>query len=154
MGGLVMTPAGLQQKSLAVLAAIADMVAKGKQLTIAQDWGYGSATLIGQDGSHTHIGGDHGEAEEENLTMFISGLYDQLVNGRGLSWAASSNDPISIKQRLPTSDDLEPKTCYCWWFNIDNDTWLYGDASALGDPWCYWLPYYARPIPPGSWIEL
>lgn len=78
--------------------------------------------------------------------------HDQGGAVRGLSWAASNNDPISIKQRLPASDDLEPKTRYCWWFNIDNDTWLYGDASALGDPWRYWLPHHAKPIPPGNWI--
>lgn len=63
-------------------------------------------------------------------------------------------DPISIKEGLPEPDDLEPKTHYCWWFNVSSDTWLYGDASTLGHPWCYWLPYYVRPIPPGSWIDL
>jgi hypothetical protein len=63
-------------------------------------------------------------------------------------------DPVSIKERLPGLDDLDPKTCYCWWFNIDNDTWLYGDASALGDPWRYWLPCWANPLPPGPWLKL
>jgi hypothetical protein len=79
----------LQQKSLAVIAAIADIVARNEEITIAPDWGYGTATLVRQDGSHTHVGGDHGNTNEENLAMFVNGLHDQLVNNRGLSWVAS-----------------------------------------------------------------
>jgi hypothetical protein len=84
-----MSSPDLQQKSMAILAAIADMVAHSEQITIAPDWGYGSATLIHQDGSHTHVGGDYENSNEENLALFINGLHDQLVNGRGLSWVAS-----------------------------------------------------------------
>ena len=113
------------------------------------------------------------------ITLFIFGVYDIWIDKHSKTYAAGINrkqlttkgkntyhlngtrlrvevvmDPISIKEGLPEPDDLEPKTHYCWWFNVSSDTWLYGDASTLGHPWCYWLPYYVRPIPPGSWIDL
>jgi len=84
-----MSSPDLQQKSMAILAAIAYMVADGKQITIAPDWGYGTAMLVRQDGSHTHVGGDYGDTNEENLAMFVNDLHNQLVNSRGLSWVAS-----------------------------------------------------------------
>lgn len=74
------------EQALAVLEAIATIVANGGQLTIAEYWGFGSATLISPDGSHTHVGGDWGESREENLGLFVQGLHQLLVEGSGLSW--------------------------------------------------------------------
>ncbi len=76
----------LGRLSLAVIDHIGQRVANGERLTICQDGGYGTATLITGDGSHTHVGGDWSENKEENLAMLICGLFDQLVEGRGLSW--------------------------------------------------------------------
>lgn len=76
----------LGQLSLAVIDHIGQRVAAGEQLTIAPDWGYGTATLITSDGSHTHVGDDTGKNTQENLAMLICGLFDQLVEERGLAW--------------------------------------------------------------------
>jgi hypothetical protein len=76
----------LGRLALAVIDHIGKRASSGEQLTIAPDWGYGTATLITGDGSHTHVGGDTGESTHENLAMLILGLYDQLVGGQGLSW--------------------------------------------------------------------
>lgn len=72
-------------QALEILRALAKRCEEGKDITIAQDWGYGSGTLIEKDGSHTHFGLDVGENEEEQLIWFINGLYDQLVKNTGLS---------------------------------------------------------------------
>jgi len=76
----------LGRLALAVIDHIGQRVAAGERLTIYQDRGYGTATLITSDGSHTHVGDDTGKNTQENLAMLICGLFDQLVEGRGLSW--------------------------------------------------------------------
>jgi hypothetical protein len=58
---------------------------------------------VRQDGSHTHVGGDHGDTNEENLAMFVNGLHDQLVNNRGLSWAIPSKEEVAIVPSQPVS---------------------------------------------------
>lgn len=80
----------LAVKALAVLEAIAEMVAKDEPITLAKDWGFGGATLIAPDGSHTHIGGDDGKTRDENLALFVNGLYQLLVEGCGLSFVPSA----------------------------------------------------------------
>lgn len=70
-----------------MLRVLAQMAAEGKSLTIAKDWGFGSATVINEDGAHTHIGHDGYEDEQRCLEAFVDGLYDLLVRGRALSWA-------------------------------------------------------------------
>lgn len=76
----------LGRLALAVIDHIGKRAANGERLTIYQDWGYGTATLITGDGNHTHVGGDTGENTQENLAMLILGLYELLVEGQGLSW--------------------------------------------------------------------
>lgn len=76
-------------KALAILRALADIAAAGNSLTIADDWGFGTATLIDQDGSHTHVGSCHCENEEKNFEAFVNSLHGLLVEHRGLSWAKS-----------------------------------------------------------------
>lgn len=76
----------LGRLALAVIDRIGQRAANGERLTIYQDWGYGTATLITSDGSHTHVGDDTGENTQENLAMLILGLHGQLVEGQGLSW--------------------------------------------------------------------
>lgn len=78
-----MTP---EQKALEVLRAIAKIAASGDSITIAEDFGFGSGTVIDKDGAHTHIGNDGCDDERLCLVAFVDGLYDLLVNGRGLSW--------------------------------------------------------------------
>ena len=80
-----------EQKALEILRVMAQTAAEGKSLTIADDWGFGSATVIDQDGAHTHIGHDGYEDEQRGLEAFVDGLHDLLVNGRGLSWDKPSN---------------------------------------------------------------
>lgn len=82
-----------EQKALEILRVMAQTVAEGKRLTIAEDWGFGSAIVIDQDGAHTHIGHDGYEDEQRGLEAFVDGLHDLLVKGRGLSWAKPSNGP-------------------------------------------------------------
>ena len=90
-----------EQKAVAILRAIATQAAQGKSLTIANDWGFGSATLI-VDGSHTHIGSDTGMSdgevlsmsiedqqrfktnEERNFAAFVDDFYAVVVKERGL----------------------------------------------------------------------
>lgn len=80
-----------EQKALEILRALADAAAAGNSLTIADDWGFGTATLIDQDGAHTHIGSDNYENEEKNFEAFVDGLHSLLVESRGLSWVKPSN---------------------------------------------------------------
>ena len=68
------------------LTAIAKLCAGGGSIT--PDWGFGSATIVLKDGSHTHIGGDWNEDEDENFNLFANGLHALLCEGKGLSFAA------------------------------------------------------------------
>lgn len=87
-GGEVRLSDRLGQAALEVMEALARMCEAGKSLTIAPDWGFGSGTLVDPaSGSHTHFGLDTGDNETEQLTSFVNGLHDQLVKGRGLTWA-------------------------------------------------------------------
>jgi len=72
-----------EQKALEILRAMADTAAAGNSLTIADDWGFGSGTLIDQDGAHTHFGSDHGENEEKNFEAFVSDLHRYIATWRG-----------------------------------------------------------------------
>lgn len=74
------------RKSLEILKALARRCEEGRDITIGQDWGYGSGTLIEKDGSHTHFGSDLGDNEAEQLDSFIDGLYNILVKNIGLSF--------------------------------------------------------------------
>lgn len=94
-----------QQKALEILRALADMATAGNSLTIAGDWGFGTATLIDQDGAHTHFGSNHYENEEKNFEAFVSGLHYLLVESCGLSWVKPSNGvaislPPTLKIKL------------------------------------------------------
>ena len=80
-------------KALDILLEIARLVADGKSLTIAADWGFGSATVIDQDGAHTHVGLDCLDSEQANFEAFVSQLHGLLVGKRGLSWVKPSNGP-------------------------------------------------------------
>ena len=80
-----------EQKALEILRVLAHMAADGKSLTIAGDWGFGSATVIDQDGAHTHVGHDGYEDEQRGLEALVDGLHELLVSQRGLSWAKPSN---------------------------------------------------------------
>lgn len=82
----------LEQKSLEILKYLAEMCERGEQITIASDWGYGSGTLIAENLSHTHFGGDWGDDREEQLKLFINGLHGQLISGHGLSWAPGGKE--------------------------------------------------------------
>lgn len=95
IGGPSALSAGLEGayggKALEILLAMARLAADGKSLTIAEDWGFGSATVIDQDGAHTHVGCDCAGSELTNFEAFVSQLYSLLVGKRGLSWVKSSN---------------------------------------------------------------
>ena len=69
-------------QALAVLRALADLAASGKRLTIAPDWGFGSATLIYDDGSHEHVGDD---GADDRFAAFVSGLHAALCAAGGES---------------------------------------------------------------------
>ena len=75
-----------EQKALEILRALARLAADGKSLTIAEDWGFGSATVTDQDGAHTHIGLPSYDNEIAALEVFVDGFHNLLVLGRGLSW--------------------------------------------------------------------
>ena len=87
-----------EQKALEILMAMARLASDGKSLTIAEDWGFGSATVIDQDGAHTHFGSDHGETEEKNFEAFVNGLHGLMVENRGLSWVKPSNAGLGIPE--------------------------------------------------------
>lgn len=78
-------------KALEILLVMAQLAADGKSLTIAEDWGFGSATVIDQDGAHTHVGLDCLDSELANFEAFVSQLHGLLVGKRGLSWVKPSN---------------------------------------------------------------
>ena len=104
------------------------------------------------------IGADHMVYPDKPSDSFLGYHLDsmpRIVQYALRKWGSTTAVwPVCIKRRLPDKEDVEEKTGYCWWFNVDQDTWLYGDASSPGYPWLYWLPYWARPLPPGSWIRL
>lgn len=83
----------LEQKALEVLRVMAQTAADGKSLAIAEDWGFGTATVIDQDGAHTHVGADFLESEQQNFEVFVDGLYGLLVESRGLAWVAPASHP-------------------------------------------------------------
>lgn len=80
-----------EEQALEILLAIAMLVAEGKSVAIEKDWGFGTATLIDQDGAHTHIGLDCLDSEQANFEAFVSQLYGLLVGKRGLAWGKPSN---------------------------------------------------------------
>lgn len=80
-----------EQKALEILRVMAQAAADGKSLTIAEDWGFGTATVIDQDGAHTHVGADFLESEQQNFEAFVDQLHGLLVGHRGLSWVAPSS---------------------------------------------------------------
>lgn len=79
-----------EQKALEILRVFAQTAAEGKSLTIANDWGFGTATIIDQDDAHTHIGADYLESEQRNFEVFVDHLHALLVEKRGLSWVDPS----------------------------------------------------------------
>ncbi|MBT9167702.1 MAG: hypothetical protein DDT19_01042 [Syntrophomonadaceae bacterium] len=81
-----------EQKALEILRAMAETAANRNSLTISDDWGFGTATLIDQDGAHTYFGNDHSENEVKNFEEFMDGLHSLLVENRGLSWIKPSNN--------------------------------------------------------------
>ena len=89
-----------EDKALEILRVIAQDAADGKSLTIAQDWGFGSATVIDTDGSHTHIGCDSYKDDQIRLEAFVDGLHDLLVKGRGLSWAKPANEAVEKAPKI------------------------------------------------------
>jgi hypothetical protein len=78
-------------KALEILLAMARLAAEGKSLTIAEDWGFGSATVIDQDGAHTHVGCDAAGSELSDFEAFVSQLHGLLVGKHGLAWVKPSN---------------------------------------------------------------
>lgn len=70
---------------------MAETAAAGNSLTITHDWGFGTATLIDQDGAHTHIGSDTCENADKNFEEFVNELYDILIKNNGLSWVKVSS---------------------------------------------------------------
>ena len=82
-------------RALEILEALARLAADGKSITIAEDWGFGTATVIVQGGAHSHIGVDCTGSEQENFRAFVSQLHSLLVGKRGLSWVKPSNVKVS-----------------------------------------------------------
>lgn len=80
-----------EQKALEILRAMAHCAANGRSLTICEDFGLGSATVVDQDGAHTHVGHDGYDDEQRSIEAFVDGLHDLLVKERGLSRARPSN---------------------------------------------------------------
>ncbi len=78
-------------RALEILEALARLAADGKSITIAEDWGFGTATVIDQDGAHTHVGLDCLDSEHANFEAFVSQLHGLLVGKRGLAWVKPSN---------------------------------------------------------------
>ena len=77
-----------EEKALAILRAIAESVkeeSENKKIEISPDWGFGTATITFADGSHTHIGSDSGN-DDQNFEAFVDGLYELLCLGQGLSF--------------------------------------------------------------------
>lgn len=76
----------MEQKALDLLRVMAHIAAEGGSITIAEDWGFGSATVIDKDGAHTHVGCDATGSEQRNFETFVDQLHGLLVRQRGLSW--------------------------------------------------------------------
>ncbi|MBK6553084.1 MAG: hypothetical protein IPP18_15275 [Rhodocyclaceae bacterium] len=89
-----------EEKALEILRAMAHLAAEGKSLTIAEDWGFGSTTVIDQDGAHTHVGYDGYDDEQRGLEALVDGLHSLLVEKRGLSLAKPSNVELTGAARL------------------------------------------------------
>lgn len=85
-----------EQKALEVLRVLAQIAAEGNSMTIANDWGFGTATVIDQDGAHTHVGFDGNEDEQRNFEVFVDQLHGLLVEKRGLSWSTLSTKKIDV----------------------------------------------------------
>jgi hypothetical protein len=81
-----------EKKSFEILESIAKAAAGGQSLTITEDWGHGSATLIDQDGAHTHVGYDGHADERLGLNALIDGLHNLLVKGAGLTWVQPATE--------------------------------------------------------------
>lgn len=94
-----LSTAGLEEryggKALEILLVMARLAADGKSLTVAEDWGFGSATVIDQDGAHTHVGCDFADDEEKCFVSFVEQLHSLLVDKRGLSWFKPSNVEVT-----------------------------------------------------------
>jgi len=90
-------------KALDVLLAMARLAADGKSLTIAEDWGFGSATVIDQDGAHTHVGCDSAGSELVNFEAFVSQLHSLLIGKRGLSWLKPPNVEVQAGEASPAT---------------------------------------------------
>lgn len=88
-----------EPKALEILRVLAQTAAEGKSLTIAEDWGFGTATVINQDGAHTHVGADYLNSEQQNFEVFVNQLHALLVAHRGLSWVAAAE--TMEEARLP-----------------------------------------------------
>lgn len=59
--------------------------------------------------------------------------------------------PVAVSERLPGANDVEAKLRYCWWWNQEQDVWMYGDAShADHSVYTHWLPAHALPLPSGE----
>ena len=86
-----------EQQAVEILRAMAYAAAAGNSLTIAEDWDFGTATLIDQEGSHTHFGSDSNGSEENNFASFVEGLHGLLVGSRGMSWVAPTARPAEGK---------------------------------------------------------
>lgn len=83
-----------EQKALEILRAMAQTAADGDSLTIAEDWGFGSATVISGDGAHAHVGGDWLDDDQKNFELFVDSLHGLLVGKCGLSWVNTSGESI------------------------------------------------------------
>ena len=73
-------------KAIEILLAMAESACAGEGITIAEDWGFGTATVIAKNGAHTHVGVDWDADRAQSLASFVDGLHNLLVGHRGLSW--------------------------------------------------------------------
>ncbi len=56
--------------------------------------------------------------------------------------------PVAVSERLPGPEDVCAKLRYCWWWNQEQDVWMYGDASHADHAvYTHWLPAHALPLP-------
>src|SRR4030067_1040132 len=115
-----------QQKALEILRAMAEAGAAGKSLTISDDLGFWSGTLIDQDGSHTHFGCDYCENEEKNFEAFVNGLHGLLVEQRGLSWVSASNAGLGFPPILDACCGGRQ-----FWFDKENPNVLFADWRVM-----------------------
>lgn len=59
--------------------------------------------------------------------------------------------PVAVSERLPGAEDVCAKLRYCWWWNQEQDVWMYGDASHADHAvYTHWLPAHALPLPSGE----